>query len=234
MRAFLFSLAFGLSLACGPRAHIPLVPVATPNMADSAHIALAKSLAPVLFVHRDEYFALSRIVAVVHPTKPVIAYHLLWRDDVNGAWIPFTKPTDQEIVWVGYDSTTHEATEMWTYWHGATLHMDWRGRGRPTINVQWGKHGSIPRGLAESDLPRIKTLNLFYAFTLASHPDIWLGNFTRAGPWGFFHGYKRYRQFTREMPTEGRLDAVFRTEDTVDLLRTVFGNVYSAKRPWPR
>ena len=78
--------------------------MAVPEAADSANIALARSLAPTLFVQRDEYFALSRVVAVVHPTRPVVAYHLLWRDDVNGAWIPFTKPTDQEIVWVGFDS----------------------------------------------------------------------------------------------------------------------------------
>lgn len=224
----------GLTAACGPRAHVPPVPVTMPLAADSADVALAKSLAPILFVQRDEYFALMRIVAVVHPARPIIAYHLLWRDDVNGAWIPFTRPTDQEIVWVGYDSTTREPTDVWTYWHGSTLHMDWRGRGRPLINVQWGKHGSIPRGLAESTLPRSKTLNLMYAFTLLSHPDIWFGNFTRAGPWGFPHGYRRYREFTREMPTEPRLDITLRTDDPVEALRSVFGRVYSEKRPWPR
>jgi hypothetical protein len=204
-----------------------------PLAADSAHVALARALAPVLHVHRDEYFAIERVVAVMHTREPLIAYHLLWRDDVNGAWLPLTKPTDQEIVWVGYDSVTREPTDMWTYWHGRVLHLDWRGRGRPSANVQWGKHGSIPRGLADSELPKGKSMNLFYAFTLASHPDIWLGKLSRAGPWGFFHGYKRYREFTRETPLEARIDVVLRTDDPREALRDVFGRVYSQKIAWP-
>ena len=85
---------------------------------------LARSLAPVLYLQRDERFPLSRVVAVVHPTKPIIAYHLLWRDDVNGAWIPFTVATDQEVIWVGYDPTG-APTDVWTYWHGTLLHTKW-------------------------------------------------------------------------------------------------------------
>lgn len=223
-----------LALACGPRAHIPPIPVSLPLAADSASVELARRLAPTLFLQRDEYFDLSRVVAVVHPTRPIIAYHLLWRDDVNGAWIPFTKATDQEVVWVGYDSVTREPTEIWTYWHGATLHMDWRGRGTPQVNVQWGKHGSIPRGLPDSDLPNNKSLNLFYAFTLLSLPDIWLGNLSRRGPWSFFHGYARYRDFSREVPLSGRLDAVMRTDDPMQALTAVFGGKYSRKHPWPK
>ena len=79
--------------ACGPHAHIPprgVVPL--PGVAargDSVDL-LARGLAPTLYLQRDEAFPLSRIVAVVHPSRSVIAYHLLWRDDVHGAWIPFT------------------------------------------------------------------------------------------------------------------------------------------------
>src|SRR5688572_21446193 len=83
--------------ACGPRANIPAPPdIATlPGaLSDSDSVAaLARSLAPVLFVHRDEWFSLERIVAVVHPTRRLVAYHLLWRDDVHGSWIPLTVPT---------------------------------------------------------------------------------------------------------------------------------------------
>ena len=50
-------------------------------------------LAPLLYAQRDEWFPLERIVAVVHPTRRVIAYHLLWKDDVHASWIPFTVPT---------------------------------------------------------------------------------------------------------------------------------------------
>ena len=104
--------------ACRPRANIPprpapqTVPGTLSRESDAA--ILARSLAPVLFLQRDERFPLERVVAVVHPTRSVIAYHLLWRDDAHGSWIPFTTPTDQEIVWVGYDST-NAPSDVWTY-----------------------------------------------------------------------------------------------------------------------
>ncbi|HKN58450.1 MAG TPA: hypothetical protein VJV97_06340 [Gemmatimonadaceae bacterium] len=193
---------------------------------------LAHALAPLLYVQRDEWFPLQRVVAVLHPTRPVIAYHLLWQDDVNGSWIPFTVPTDEEVVWVGYDST-RAPTDLWTYWHGTLLHADWRERGQVAIDVQWGKHGSLPHGLIESDLPSIKKLNDFYAFTWLSLPDMWLGNLTRRGPWCFCHGYARYRDFSRELPLSGRLDLVVRADDAREALGAVFGRPYSRKTPWP-
>ena len=93
----------GLTLAfltaCGPRAHIPLRPANLPDAlapTDSGAL-LARRLAPTLYLQRDETFPLERVVVVLHPTKRIIAYHLLWRDDVHGSWIPFTIPTDQEV-----------------------------------------------------------------------------------------------------------------------------------------
>ncbi|HEY7235743.1 MAG TPA: hypothetical protein VH539_16430 [Gemmatimonadaceae bacterium] len=175
---------------------------------------------------------MERIVAVLHPTRRIIAYHLLWQDDVDGSWIPFTVPTDEELVWVGYD-TTHAPTDLWTYWHGTLLHADWRDRGQVAVDVQWGKHGSLPHGLIESDLPRGKKLNDFYAFTWLGLPDIWLGNLTRRGPWCFCHGYARYRDFSRQMLLSGKLDFVIRAADAREALATVFGRPYSRKTPWP-
>ena len=119
------ALAVGVTLlcGCGPKARIPPRPVPVPGALPAADsgVSLAQRLAPLLYLQVDEEFPLSRAVAVLHPTRPIIAYHLLWRDDAHGAWIPFTKPTDQEIVWVGYDSTG-APTELWTYWHGTLLH----------------------------------------------------------------------------------------------------------------
>ena len=77
---------------------------ADPDIADSID-RLARTLAPTLYLQADETFPLSRIAAVVHPTRPIISYHLLWRDDVHGSWVPFTVPTDEEVIWVSYDST---------------------------------------------------------------------------------------------------------------------------------
>jgi hypothetical protein len=221
-------------VACGPRAHIPPRPLvvqgALPTTDSGAMLATA--LAPILYVQRDEWFPLERVVAVIHPSRPVIAYHLLWRDDVNGSWIPFTVPTDEEVLWVGYDST-QAPTDLWTYWHGTLLHAAWLDRGQVAIDVQWGKHGSLPHGLIESDLPRIKKLNDFYAFTWLSLPDMWLGNLTRRGPWCFCKSYRRYRDFSRQLLLAGRIDAVVRAEDARDALGAVFGRPYSRKTPWP-
>jgi hypothetical protein len=199
--------------------------------AAESDVILARALAPLLHRQRDETFGLSRVVAVVHPTRRVIAYHLLWRDDAHGAWIPWTIPTDEEIVWVGYDSTTRAPTDVWTYWHGAILHMPWP-RSRVEIDVQWGKHGSMPRGYPESSLPALRTMNAFYAYAWLL-PDFWLGNVNRKGPWCFCRGYRRYRDFSLPLPVDDRLDAVVRAVDPRASLRAVFGQVYSEKPWWP-
>jgi hypothetical protein len=172
-------------------------------------------------------------VAVVHPTRRIIAYHLLWRDDAHGSWIPFTVPTDEEVVWVGYDESG-APTDIWTYWHGQILHADWRDRGTPAIDVQWGKHGSLPHGVIESDLPRLRTLNAFYALHFLGLPDILLGKITRPGPSGFFHSYDRYRDFSRVLALGDSLDVVVRTADPREALAAVFGKPYSNKMPWPK
>lgn len=217
---------------CGPHAHIPLRPVDLPGalaVSDSGAL-LARSLAPVLYIQRDETFPLSRVVAVVHPTKRVIAYHLLWRDDVNGSWIPFTVPTDQEVVWVGYDAS-NAPIDVWTYWHGTILHTRWP-RSQVGIDVQWGKHGSLPSGIRESTLPKQKSLNLFYAATRVLIPDQLLGRIVRKGEVFFPHSYKRYRDFSRVMLLSNRLDVVTRTEKPEEVLQAVFGD-YSHKPNWP-
>jgi len=219
--------------ACGPRAHIPPRPLNLPGaLAASDSLAiLARSLAPVLYQQRDETFPLSRAVAVVHPDRRVIAYHLLWRDDVHGSWVPFTVPTDEEIVWVGYDSTG-APNEVWTYWHTRILHAKWP-KSQVVINIQWGKHGSFPRGMPESDLPRFGTLNFFYAMALIGVPDMALGNTVRKGPWCFCRSYRRYRDYSRPLFLTDRIDVVVREEDPRVTLSAVFGKNYSNKTWWP-
>jgi hypothetical protein len=231
------SVAAGLALfccACGPRAHIPPRPSTIPGSlaATDSAAQLAHALAPLLYLQRDEWFPLERVVAVMHPTRPIIAYHLLWKDDVHGSWVPFTVPTDEEVVWVGYDST-RAPTDIWTFWHGSLLHTDWRDRGQVAIDVQWGKHGSLPHRTIESDLPAFKKMNLFYAFTWVGLPDIWLGDLTRRGPLCFCHGYRRYREFGKPLAVNTRIDAVVRLEDPRPALLEVFGRPYSNKKPWP-
>ena len=218
--------------ACAPRARIPPRPLAIPAALppEDTGAVLARQLAPVLYLQRDEKFPLVRAVAVLHPTRRVIAYHLLWRDDVQGGWLPFTSPTDQEIIWVGYDST-NAPTDIWTYWHGRILHTPWRGQ--VAADVQWGKHGSLPHGVVESSLPVFQRLADFYLLTWLLIPDYWLGNLSRPGPWCFCHGYRRYRDFSRPILLAPRLDAIVRAADPDPVLRRVFGLPYSRKTPWP-
>jgi len=216
-----------LLAACGPTAHIPPGPIVLPQAltGDDPATLTARALAPVLYRQRDEWFQLERVVAVVHPKRPIIGYYLLWRDDVQGAWIPFTKATDEEIVWVGYDSTS-APTDVWTYWHGAVLHADWKGRGPVAIDVQWGKHGSMPRGIGADGISWPRTLTNFWVSSWVTIPDVLLGRLSR-------RGYRRYRTFDRPLTTADRIDVVARLEDPDVVLATVFGRPYSHKRPWP-
>jgi len=227
-------LALALAGGCYRASGIPPVPAVIPSAADSSRAALARQLAPVLYVQRDEPFPLDRIVAVVHPRCPVVAYILDWRWDVNGQWLPWTKSSDEEEVWVGYDPETLAPTDLWTYWHGRVLHTEWRDRGHPAVNVQWGKHGNLPRGVVESDLPSPVTLNTMYALEFVLLPDVALGRLVHGGPWGFFHSYARYRDFSRVTPTRDRLTAVIVSDAPTQPLRELLGSRFSNKVPWPR
>ena len=223
-----------LPAGCGPTARIPPRPAAVPGALPDTHpdARMTRGLAPVLYLQRDESFQIARIVAVIHPTRPVIGYHLLWVDDVHGAWLPRTRPTDEEVVWVGYDSTG-APTDVWTYWHGTIVHADWRGRGTVLIDVQWGKHGSLPRNTRYVDLPLMQQINLFWLASWIGLPDIWLGHTSRPGPWCFCRGPSRYRQFTRPLWTGPHVDVVVRLEDPRPALTAVFGENYSNKAWWP-
>lgn len=222
-------------MACGPRSNLPPRPVFIAGaLEEGDSIArLARTLAPTLYLHRKETFRLERVVAVAHPERPVIAYHLLWGDDAHGAWIPFTKATDQEIVWIGYDPLTGLPTDVWTFWHGDILHADWRGRGPVTVGVQWGKHGSLPGGTRVESLPALRGMPFFWAAGILGVPDLLLGLVERPGPWCFCGSYRDYLRFTRPLPLSGRIDAILQTEYPGRALQAVFGWPYSRKKEWP-
>src|SRR5919109_2438130 len=229
----LSSAVWAAGVACGPRLHLPSLPSSAPGTLSRTDTGatLARQLAPVLYLQADETFPLVRAVAVVHPTRPLIGYHLLWRDDAHGAWVPFTRPSDQEIVWIGYDSTG-APVDVWTYWHGNVLHVPWPKR-QVLIDVQWGKHGLLPRGVRPGSLPAMRSLESFYLVGWLGLLDLWLGRLSRRGPMCFCGSYARYVSFTRPLGLADRIDVVARTEDPSDVLEAVFGEQYSRKRPWP-
>lgn len=222
-----------LLTACGPRTHFPLLPPALPDSLaqNDSEAILARDLAPILYLQRDESFPLERTVAVLHPSRRVIAYYLTYRHDVAARWSPFSQGADEEEFWVGYDAT-FAPTDLWTYWHGDILHANWRGKGELGVDVQWGKHGSLPRGTAPSELPREKSLEMFYAMTYA-FPDLWLGRLSSRGPLCFCHSFARYQEFTRPVVLGARLTAIGRTADPDSLLSVVFGERYAHKPYWP-
>lgn len=222
-----------LLTACGPRTHFPPLPPTLPDALahDDSGARLARDLAPILYLQRDESFPLERTVAVLHPTRRVIAYYLTYRHDITARWSPFSQGPDEEEFWVAYDSTL-APTDIWTYWHGDILHANWRGKGQLGIDVQWGKHGSLPRGTTPAQIPHDKSLQFFYAMTYA-FPDLWFGRLSSKGPLCFCHGFGRYREFTRPIVLGARLTAIGRTADPDSLLSTVFGRRYAHKPYWP-
>jgi len=51
-------------------------------------------------------------------------------------------PTDEEVLWLGYDTTYALPTSGLTG-TGKILHTAWPDS-QVAIDVQWGKHGSLP------------------------------------------------------------------------------------------
>jgi hypothetical protein len=113
---------------------------------------LILKFAPRLHTVKGEFFPLKDIVAVMHPDRPVIAYHLFWDDDID--FPADNEPADHEIVWIEYDPTTKAVVQISTYLHGYIAHGEEAPAeanaqgGRPWIGVEWGKHGSVPWGAA--------------------------------------------------------------------------------------
>ena len=112
---------------------------------------LARRFAPRIYVTQSEFFPLKDFAVVLHPTDRLIAYHLFWEDDID--FPEDNDPCDHELMWVRYSSDRMSIEKIWTYFHGRLLDSgevalaDARAnRMRPRVNVQWGKHGSMPVG----------------------------------------------------------------------------------------
>jgi hypothetical protein len=120
-------------------------PPAVPN---AEQRALVLKFAPRLFNVPNEFFPLKDIAAILHPERPIIAYHLFWEDDLG--FPSDNDPCDHEVVWVEYDVLKKTVTRVSTYWHGRIVSTEAATEeanahdGRPWIGVEWGFHGSVP------------------------------------------------------------------------------------------
>jgi len=115
---------------------------------------LARKFAPRILTTPTEFFPLKDFAVIIHPTERKIAYHLFWEDDID--FPEDNDPCDHELMWVQYSADKSSIEIIRTYFHGRILTGgdaalgDARAHGmRPRINVQWGKHGSMPAGWEE-------------------------------------------------------------------------------------
>jgi hypothetical protein len=119
-----------------------------PTVPTAEQRALVMKFAPRLHNVPNEFFPLKDIAAILHPEKPIIAYHLFWEDDLG--FPSDNDPCDHEIVWVEYDPTSRNVTRVSTYFHGRIVSTDAATvdanahEGRAWIGVEWGFHGSVP------------------------------------------------------------------------------------------
>ncbi len=112
---------------------------------------LVRRFAPRIYITPSEFFPLKDIAVILHPRKNLIAYHFFWEDDID--FPEDNDPCDHELIWVEYGEERQTIKRLWTYFHGQILDGgkealdEARRHGmRPRINIQWGKHGSLPFG----------------------------------------------------------------------------------------
>jgi glycerophosphoryl diester phosphodiesterase len=124
-----------------------LEPATTPSADQRAAIL---RFAPRVFQVSGDPFGLKDVAAIHHPTAPMIAYHFFWEDDID--FPEDNDPCDHELVWVRYDPNSMKVVSFHTYFHERILSSPdaiadaARNEQRPRVNVQWGKHGSLPHG----------------------------------------------------------------------------------------
>jgi hypothetical protein len=122
-----------------------------PVLPTAEQTALARRFLPRLFTTPSEPFRLLDFAIVLHPTRRIVAYHLFWEDDID--FPEDNDPCDHEVLWVEYAGDHKSITGISTYFHGRILRAGDEAiqdakvhAGRPRINVQWGKHGSLLLG----------------------------------------------------------------------------------------
>ena len=134
-------------------------------------------------------------------------------------------------MWVGYDSTL-APTEVWTYWHGTILHTPVAEEsGRDKRAVGQARVIAARSGSRQTCRPFGRSTSSMRQRSF-SYPTFCSATPCERVRFGFFHSYKRYRDFTRPMLLAERLDAVVRTDDPDTVLRAFFGK-YSRKPAWP-
>ena len=236
--AFLALLAAGwLAASCArPPKSASLVPTYT-DAPRHLHL-IAVRFAPILQLNPSEPCSLLTVVAVLHPTKPLIAYHVFFDDDVmlSGRG----KLADHEIVWVEYDPVSMKIADVQTLWHRTILRTDAclldakRGDQRPKIDVQWGQHGMLPLGWQSLEQVRPK-LEMPAHFELVRFINRVPKLSPRRPAVTFGGSYAQYATFDRVVDSalyihEG--DEIV-AEDPLPFLRSRLATTFTPKKDWP-
>ena len=170
--------------------------------------------APVLHTTPNECFELMDVVAIHHPEKPLIAYHLFWEDDYN--FPDDFEPCDHEQVWVAYDPLSGQVIQVWAFFHSRVITTREaaedanRNNGQANVYVQWGTHGSLLQGWEKlrdehndsrtiMEVMKQSYLKVSKGGRLPDHP------LKRWWPKGFAGEFADYLDFSRALPTSERL-----------------------------
>ena len=206
---------------------------AVPNYA-----ALARCLAPILNLHTTEPFAIVRVVAVFHPARPLVAYHLFFAEDAFFAG--HGKRTDHEVIWIMYDPTTFNVVDAFSLWHRAVVHTGEcpaearRARSSARFDVQWGQHGILPFGWRQAPGWRIRgllRLHYVYARYLTGIPGVQARGYAVA----FAGSFEEYVHFLRPVELSDYIhdDDVVVSEHAIAQITARLGKAFAAKKEWP-
>src|SRR5690625_1225278 len=121
-----------------------------PKKLDGKETTFIKRFCPILLLQANEPFPLKDFVAIHHPEKPLIGYHLFWEDDYD--FPNDNEPSDHEEVWVEYDAVTERIKNIYTWFHSRIIESKEAvieandNDHRLIIRIKWGKHGSLLKG----------------------------------------------------------------------------------------
>jgi tetratricopeptide (TPR) repeat protein len=169
--------------------------------------------APILHTNKRECFKLMDVVAIHHPIEPIIAYHLFWEDDYD--FPDDYEPCDHEVVWVEYDVESRAVRNVWCFFHSYVLSTEQavtvanRNNGRAAVYIEWGKHGSLLDGWAQTkdEQGRCIAQNLM----VKDHQEVSRGGrvpthpLKRWWPKRFEGNYEDYLDFSEVIDTRDRL-----------------------------
>jgi len=125
-------------------------------------LELVIKYAPLPYTTPTEPLPLKDVVVIIHPDRPLIAYHLFWEDDID--FPDDSEPCDHEEVWVSYTPEGGQVTGVYTWYHShlvtsqEAVDVANRRGGRPVVYVEWGKHGLLLDGWEDMTVDGVSIL----------------------------------------------------------------------------